>query len=103
MTKSNIIRFLQKLSPYSIKSLDIVYHKMTCSGSYYYLYNYSSNSEFFSTPLVEVLLSLYRLRGYVRVLNLVYFDKQGQMQQLNYKVKDFVGCATLSDFINSKS
>lgn len=102
MKKNEIIRGLQKLSPYCIKSLDIVYHKMTSSGSYYYLYNYSSKSEFFSTPLVEVLLSLYKLRGYVRVIHLVYFDKQGQMQQIDYKVRNFVGCLTLSDFINSK-
>lgn len=102
MTKNEIIRFLQKVPPYCIKSLDIVYHKMTSSGSYYYLYNYSSESEFFSTPLVEVLLSLYKLRCYIRVIHLVYFDKQGQMQQIHYKVKDFVNCGTLSNFINSK-
>lgn len=102
MKKSEIIRLLQKVPPHCIKSLDIVYHKMTSSGSYYYLYNYSSKSEFFSTPLVEVLLSLYKLRGYVRVIYLVYFDKKGQLQQIDYKVRNFVGCSTLSDFINSK-
>lgn len=102
MNKNEIIRGLQKLSPYCIKCLDIVYHKMTSRGSYYYRYNYSAMSEFFSTPLCEVLLSLYKLRGYVRSIHLVYYDKQGQMQQLDYMVKDFVECDTLSDFINSK-
>lgn len=102
MKKNEIIRVLQKLPPCCIKSLDIVYHKMTSNGSYYYLYNYSSMSEFFSTPLVEVLLSLYKLRGYVRVIHLVYFDMQGQKQQIDYNVRNFVGCRTLSDFINSK-
>lgn len=102
MTKNEIIRVLQLLNPSRIKSLDIIYHKMTSCGSYYYLYNYSAMSEFFSTPLVEILMSLYKLRGYVRLIHLVYFDDQGQMQQIDYKVKNFVGCATLSDFINSK-
>lgn len=102
MTKNDIIRCLQKLSPYCIKSLDIVYHKMTSNGSYYYQYNYSAMAQFTDVPLCEVLLSLYKLRGYVRVLHLVYFDKQGQMQQIHYKVKDFVDCGTLSNFINSK-
>lgn len=102
MTKNEIIRLLQKLSPYCIKSLDIVYHKMTSSGSYYYMYNYSAMAQFTDVPLCEVLLSLYKLRSYVRVMHLFYFDKQGQMQQLHYKVKDFVDCGTLSDFINSK-
>ena len=103
MTKNEIIRGLLKLSPYCIKSLDIVYHKMTSSGSYYYMYQYSATFPVrCETPLVEVLLSLYKLRSYVRVIHLVYFDKQGQMQQIHYKVKDFVNCGTLSNFINSK-
>ena len=102
MTKNEIIKLLQKLSPYCIKSLDIVYHKMTNCGSYYYLYNYSAMAQFTDVPLCEVLLSLYKLRGYVRVVHLVYFDKQGQMQQIDYKVKNFVNCGTLSNFINSK-
>lgn len=102
MTKNEIIRGLLKLSPYCIKSLHIVYHKMTSNGSYYYLYNYSAMAQFTDVPLCEVLLSLYKLRAYVRVIHLVYFDKQGQMQQIDYKVKDFVNCGTLSNFINSK-
>lgn len=102
MKKNEIIRGLQKLSPCCIKCLDIVYHKMTNHGSYYYRYNYSSKSEFFSTPLAEVLPSLYKLRAYVRAIHLVYFDIQGQMQQIDYMVKDSTYCETLSDFINSK-
>lgn len=102
MKKNEIIKGLQKLSPYRIKCLDIVYHKMTNTGSYYYRYNYSAMAHFTDVPLCEVLLSLYKLRGYVRAIHLVYFDIQGQMQQLDYMVKDFVDCGTLSDFINSK-
>lgn len=102
MTKNEIIRVLQLLNPSRIKDLDIVYHKMTSRGSYYYRYNYSAMSEFFSTPLCEVLLSLYKLRGYVRAIHFVYYDKQGQKQQMDYMVKDFVDCETLSDFISSK-
>lgn len=102
MKKNEIIKGLQKLSPYRIKCLDIVYHKMTNTGSYYYRYNYSAMAHFTDVPLCEVLLSLYKLRGYVRSIHLVYFDIQGQMQQLDYMVKDFVDCGTLSDFINSK-
>lgn len=48
------------------------------------------------------MLSLYKLRAYVRAIHLVYFDIQGQMQQIDYMVKDFIDCETLSDFINSK-
>lgn len=102
MTKKDIICVLQLLNPTRIKDLDIVYHKITSRGSYYYRYNYSAMSEFFSTPLCEVLSSLYKLRGYVRSIHLVYFDNHGQMQQIDYMVKDFVDCETLSDFINSK-
>lgn len=102
MNKNEIIRGLQKLSPYRIKCLDIVYHKMTNSGSYYYRYNYSAMAQFTDVPLCEVLLSLYKLRGYVRAIHLCYFDKQGQMQQIDYMVEAFVDCETLSDFINSK-
>lgn len=103
MTKSNIIRFLQNLAPCRVKSLDIVYHKMTFNGSYYYRYQYSTTCPVrCDTPLVEILLSLYKLRGNIRAIHLVYFDKQGQMQQLDYMVNDFVDCGTLSDFINSK-
>lgn len=102
MTKNEIIRCLQKLSPYCIKCLNIVYHKTTSRGSYYYRYNYSAMAYFSDVPLCEVLLSLYKLRGYVCSIHLVYYDKQGQMQQIDYMVKDFVDCGTLSDFINSK-
>lgn len=102
MTKNEIIRGLQTLSPYCIKCLDIVYHKMTTRGSYYYRYNYSAMAQFTDVPLCEALQSLYKLRGYVRAIHLVYFDKQGLMQQIDYKVRDFVDCETLSDFINSK-
>lgn len=102
MTKNEIIRLLQKLSPYCIKSLDLVYHKMTSNCSYYYLYNYSAMAQFTDVPLCEVLMSLYKLRSYIRVIHLVYFDKQGQMQEIHYKVKNFANCGTLSNFINSK-
>lgn len=102
MKKNEIIKGLQKLSPYRIKCLDIVYHKMTNTGSYYYRYNYSAMAHFTDVPLCEIMLSLYKLRGYVRAIHLVYFDIQGQIQQLDYMVKDFVECGTLSDFINSK-
>lgn len=102
MKKNEIIRGLQKLSPYRIKCLDIVYHKMTTCGSYYYRYNFSAMSQFTDVPLCEILLSLYKLRAYVRAIHLVYFDIQGQMQQIDYMVKNFIDCETLSDFINSK-
>nr|DAE47367.1 MAG TPA: hypothetical protein [Microviridae sp.] len=104
MTKINIIRLLQKLSPYCIYCLDIVYHKMVYDGSYYYRYQYSANYPVFcKTPLVEVLLSLYKQRGNIRSIHLVYFDNQGQKQQIDYMVRDFVPCDNLSDFINSKN
>ena len=103
MTKSNLISFLKTLPMFAIKSLDIVYHKMTFDGCSYYRYQFSTTCPCeCNTPLVEVLLSLYKLRGYVRAIHLVYFDRLGQMQQLDYMVKDFVDCDSLSDFINSK-
>lgn len=103
MTKSNIIIFLQKLSPYCIKSLDIIYHKITFDSSVYYRHHYSAMQYFSNTPLCEVLLSLYKLRGCIRAIHLVYFDKQGQMQQLDWVAKDCVYCETLNDFINIKN
>nr|DAH91802.1 MAG TPA: hypothetical protein [Microviridae sp.] len=100
MTKNKIIRLLQKLAPCRIKSLELIYHKLTPNGSAWYKYNYTSMSEFFSTPLVEVLLSLYRLRGNIRAIHLVYFDNQGQKQELRYLADDCKFCDNLSDFIN---
>ena len=103
MNKLNIIRFLQKLAPCHIKMLDIVYHKMTFNGYSYYRYQYSTTCPVeCNTPLVEVLLSLYKLRGNIRALHLIYFDSQGQMQQLDCISEDFIDCNSLSDFINSK-
>lgn len=102
MTKLNVIRFLQKLAPYRIKCLDIVYHKITSDCSAYYRYQYSTTLQYDPTPLVEILLSLYKFRGNIRAIHLVYFDKQGQKQQLDYIAKDCVYCRTLLDFINSK-
>lgn len=102
MTKIEIIRCLQKLSPYRIKFLDIVYHKPIDFGSYCYRYTYSAMSEFTDVPLCEVISSLYKLRSYVRAINLVYFDIHGQIQQIDYSVNDCIDCDTLSDFINSK-
>ena len=101
MTKDEIIRFLQKLSPCCIKCLDIAYHKMSYDSSVCYRYHYSA-----LMPLIMILhfvryfLSLYKLRGCIRAINLVYFDKQGQMQQLDWFAKDCVCCKTLNDFIN---
>lgn len=100
MTKNKIIRFLQKLSPYRIKCLDIAYHKISYDSSVCYRYHYSALMPFYDTPLCEVLLSLYKLRGCIRAINLVYFDNQGQMQQLDWFAKDCVCCKTLNDFIN---
>lgn len=103
MTKSNLISFLKTLPVKYIKSLDVVYHKMTFNGSYYYRYQYSTTCPVrCDTPINEILLTLYKFRGYVRSIHLVYFDRLGQLQQLDYMVKDFVECDTLSDFIHSK-
>lgn len=102
MTKNEIIRFLQKLSPCKIQCLDVIYHKMTNYGSYYYHYQYSAIHQLsLGTPLCEVLLSLYKLRSCIRGINLVYFDKQGQMQQLDWFAEDSICCKTLNDFINT--
>lgn len=104
MTKNEIIRNLQKLSPCRIKFLNIVYHKITFDSSVYYRYSYSSSmSAFFSTPLVEVLPSLYKLRGCIRAIHLVYFDEHGQEAHLDWVAKDCVYCETLNDFINIKN
>lgn len=102
MTKNEIIRELQKLSFYSIKSLDIVYHKMTHDSSVYYRYNYSAMEHFSNTPLCEVLLSLYKLRGCIRAIHLVYFGRHGQIHQLDWVANGCVYCETLNDFINIK-
>lgn len=102
MTKNEIIRELQKFPIRRIYHLDIVYHKMTFDGSFYYRYVYSAGRRFSTSPLSEVLLSLYKLRGAVRALYLVYYDSSGQLDFIDYKAKDFVDCETLSDFINSK-
>lgn len=102
MKKNEIIRELQKLSLYSIKSLDIVYHKITSDSSVYYRYSYSAVHHFSNTPLCEVLLSLYKLRDSIRAIHLVYFDKHGLMEQLDWVANDCVYCETLNDFINIK-
>lgn len=40
MTKNEIIRGLQKLSPSRIEILDIIYHKDTPEGSIRFIYNW---------------------------------------------------------------
>lgn len=104
MNKNDIIRFLQNLSPWCIKCLDIVFHKMTTDGSFYYRYQFPVSPTFpsSSTPLTEILLILWSLRRNVRAIHLVYLDSQNQEQQVEYMVKDFVPCGNISDFINSK-
>ena len=102
MTKNEIIRCLQKLSPHRIISLDILYHKYTSRGSYCYHYSFSSMAEFTDVPLCEVLSSLYKLRAYVRYIHVVYIDIQGRFEQIDYYVSPPSDCETLSDFINSK-
>lgn len=102
MTKNEIIRCLQLLPPYRIKFLEIVFHKETSRGSFYYRYTYSAMSEFTDVPLCEVLSSLYKLRSCVRSINLVYFDTQGTIQRFDYRVSDCIDCDTFSDFVNSK-
>lgn len=104
MKKNDIIRFLQNLSPRCICCLDIVFHKMTTDGSFYYRYQFSVSPTFpsSSTPLAKVLLTLWSLRRNVRAIHLVYLDSLNQQQQVEYIVRDFVPCDRLSDFINSK-
>lgn len=107
MTKLNIIRFLQNLPPHSIKCLDIVYHKITFDSSVSYYYNYSTDIHFSepplcNTPLIEVLLSLYKLRGNIRAIHLVFFDSRGQLDSINYVAKKCNYSKSLSDFINFK-
>ena len=103
MTKNQIIRFLQKLPIFYIYNLDIVYHKMTFGGSYYYRYMFDAHRQFSKTPLSEVVLSLYKLRGHIRAIHLVYIDSAtGKMRFLDY-VDHFIDCDSLSDFINSKN
>lgn len=102
MTKNEIIRILRELSPSCIKSLDIVYHKSTYDSSAYYRHHYSAKQYFTNTALCEVLLSLYKLRGCIRAISLVYFDyKQGREQQLDWIADDCVYCETLHDFIKT--
>ena len=102
MTKSNIIRFLQNLPPRSIKTLDIVYHKITFDSSVSYHYSYSSDFSFGDTPLIDVLLSLYKLRGNIRAIHLTFTDSRGQLDSLDYVAKTCNYCSSLSDFINFK-
>lgn len=103
MTKNEIIRFLQKLPMYCIYDLDIVYHKMTFGGSYYYRYMFRVDRNFSATPLCDVLSSLYKLRANIRAIHLAYTDgATGQLRFLDYLVKDFIDCDSLSDFLNSK-
>lgn len=102
MTKNEIIRFLQKLPARYIYHLDVVYHKMTFGGSFYYRYVYGSDHCFSVTPLCDVLLSLYKLRGNIRSIHLVYYNSNDELNFIDYMVRDFVDCKTLSDFINSK-
>lgn len=103
MTKNEIIRFLQKLPMSYIYDLDIVYHKMTFDGSYYYRYMFRVDRKFSATPLCDVLSSLYELRANIRAIRLFYTDGvTGKLRFLDYLVKDFIDCDSLSDFLNSK-
>lgn len=74
MTKNEIIRELCNCSVRCIESLSIIYHNRVSGDTYVFDYKRSCNSSLDSLKeLAKVLLSLYKLRKYVVVINVVYF------------------------------
>lgn len=73
MTKNEIIRELCNCNARCIESLSIIYHNRVSGYTYIFDYKRSCNSSLDSLrELAKVLLSLYKLRKYVFVINVVY-------------------------------
>lgn len=98
MIKTNIIRFLSNLPVKSIKYLDIVYYKVTFNGSAHYRFQYP----FYDSSCLAALLTMYKLRGYIRMIHAEYIDDKGYRQILDYCDDDCKNCKSLDDFINFK-
>lgn len=95
MTKNEIIRDLAKCNPQSIKSLSIIYHNSSANVRYVYDYEFTS---FFTCEsrreLAKVLLSLYKLRGYIVYLDVRYFSDDSTRS-----FRGFRYASSISDFI----
>ena len=65
----------------------------------------------FYLHFIIIIISFVVLKKYARMIICqyqvdlvdIFLDNQGQKQQIDYMVRDFVPCDNLSDFINSKN
>lgn len=102
MTKNEIIRELCNCNARCIESLSIIYHNRVSGDTYVYDYKRSCNSSLDSCrELARVLFSLYKLRKYVFVINVVYFcgDFVDGPVRRSWSPCNYVH--TVSDFIQS--
>lgn len=104
MTKNEIVRELSKCSPCRIRSLFVVYHNPSSSVKYCFTYD---NDPFFGVPplnacreLVDVILSAYKLRRYIKAIHVSYFSSSdGECIIRSFDSDRYV--YTISDFIKT--
>ena len=101
MTKNEIIRELSKCNPCRIRSLFVVYHNNADNTEYVFAYNYMSTSLIeLNRELARVVLSIYKLRRYVKAITVSYFSSSdGECIERSF---DSARCVySISDFIKS--
>ena len=106
MTKNEIIRELRSCRVDCIEHLFIVYHnRQTPRFTINYVFVYENTLDHVSTfderrELARVLLSIYRLRGFVDCIRLAYRDFDGSVVDLFYD-SNASYVHTVSDFIKT--
>ena len=102
MTKNEIIRDLTNCNARCIESLSIIYHNRVSGVTYVFDYKRSCDSSLDSRrELARVLLSLYKLRKYVVVINVVYFCLDNVDGPVRRSWSPFNYVRSVSDFIKT--
>lgn len=108
MTKNEIIRELSKCESRYVRRLTIVYHNVDSNVIYTFCYENSPHykaSDAEKSELSRVLMSLYKMRGYIKDIHAVYYtrDSDGYFTKRigHYTSADCLQYVfSISDFIN---
>lgn len=101
--KYDIIRELRRCNPENIKSLNIIYYNSASNVRYCFHYEYTSHvAKETLREFTRVLLSLWKLRNYVKFISVDYFpfsDDDSECVKRFYNEINFT--LSVSNFIKS--
>lgn len=101
MTKNEIIRELSKCNPSRVRSLFVVYHNPRTDTKYVFSYDWVPfPSLSVRRELAKVVLSVYKLRKYIRLISVRYFSSADGECVDRFYSSDY-NVLTISDFIKS--